>query len=157
MPCRRQDGDYTDLFGAQLPVAAVFFLFGQGLLLSALVVAYILARKHKGREHHYLMISIFLVDQLVFKPLMISRALSIWGPYPWSGTQLVYHMYLDIAVAILGVANIYLGFRYRIKKDRRMYMPAKGKIHRYVGVFFIIAWIVTYASGALVMYQAYYP
>ena len=103
------------------------------------------------------MISVFVVDQLVFKPFMISRALSIWGPYPWSGTQIVYHMYLDVAVAILGVANIYLGFRYRIKRDRRMYMPAKGKIHRYIGALFIIAWILTYALGVLVMYHAYYP
>ena len=70
-----------NLFGATVAPIVGFLLFGEIVILAALVIAFLMARMHRGREHHYIMLAAFLADLLVFKPLMLSRASAAWGSY----------------------------------------------------------------------------
>lgn len=128
---------------------------GEAALLTVFVVAWALARLHKGSHHHYVMLSAFLVDAVVFKPLMLSRALSVYGSYPWPGTSIAFHFYLDIVVLVLGVSNIVLGFKFRTRKGGRMFMPPKGKVHRWLGYAFIAFWIFTFIAGVRIFAWAH--
>jgi uncharacterized membrane protein YozB (DUF420 family) len=122
-------------------------LVGEAVLLTAYVTAWVLARKHRGRHHHFVMLSSFALDMLVFKPLMLSRAIGTYGSYPWPGTNIAIHFWFDVLVAILGVLTIYLAFRFRVKKNKKMFMPPKGRIHRTAGYAFIVLWVSTFVLG----------
>jgi uncharacterized membrane protein YozB (DUF420 family) len=140
-----------------LPVVVVLMLFGETALLAAYISAWVAARTHRGRKHHYIMLSAFALDLLVFKPLMLARASSIYGSYPWPGSNIVYHFYLDIAVVVLGILNIYFGFRFRVKKDGKMFMPPRGRVHRITGSAFLVVWVITFLLGIELFAWAHIP
>jgi uncharacterized membrane protein YozB (DUF420 family) len=146
----------VDLLGATVEPIVAFFMIGEISILVALVVAFLLARLHKGRAHHYLMLAVFGADLLVFKPLMYMRASSAWGSFPWEGTRIAIHLALSVVAAILGVVVVVLGFRYRIKRDSKMLMPPKGRMHRILGRLFIASWGLAYLMGVVIYLQAYY-
>lgn len=146
-----------NLFGATVAPIVGFLLFGEIVILAALVIAFLMARIHRGREHHYIMLAAFLADLLVFKPLMLSRASSAWGSYPWEGTRIAPHLLISILTATLGAAAVYMGFRYRVKKERKMFLPPKGKLHRMVGVLFLVLWSATFAVGLVIFLETYFP
>jgi uncharacterized membrane protein YozB (DUF420 family) len=120
---------------------------GETALLAVFIGAWVLARLHKGKHHHYIMLGAFVADMLIFKPLMITRALDVYGPYPWPGTSISLHFWLDAGVVVLGVASFATAFKFRIKKKDKMFLPPKGRIHRYVGYVFIALWVVTFVVG----------
>jgi len=146
-----------NLFGATVAPVVGFLLFGEIVILAALVIAFLMARMHRGREHHYIMLAAFLADLLVFKPLMLSRASAVGGSYPWEGTRIVPHLLISLLTAVLGVATVYLGFRYRVKKERKMFLPPKGKLHRIVGALFLVLWSATFAIGLVIFLETYFP
>jgi hypothetical protein len=135
------------LFGAQVPSAVALMFIGETALLAVFLVAWMLGRLHKGMYHHYVMLAAFATDMLVFKPLMITRALDVYGPYPWSGTSISFHLYLDLAVMVLGLLSFYYGFKFRIKKNGKMFLPPKGRMHKWVGYLFIAFWVATFVLG----------
>ena len=106
-----------------------------------------------------MMLAAFLMDVLVFKSLMSMRAFGdVWGGYPWSGTSILRHMVLDTITLVVGIATIYLGFKYRVKRENKMFMPpARKKIHRVVGTSFIILWLVTLVVGISIFVESYLP
>ncbi len=103
------------------------------------------------------MISAFVIDLLMFKPLMLSRAISVYGPFPWPGTNILYHFLLDVGVVTLGALNMYLGFRFGARKDGKMFMPPKGRSHRAVGWAFLVAWIAAFVLGVQLFVWAHVP
>ena len=146
-----------DLFGATVAPIVAFFLFGELAILAALVVAFVLARMHKGSVHHYMMLTAFLADLLVFKPLMFSRASSVWGSYPWDGTRIAPHLLISVVAAVLGASSVVLGFKYRIKKGPKMFLPPKGKLHRVAGALFLVLWSATLVIGLIIFLETYFP
>jgi uncharacterized membrane protein YozB (DUF420 family) len=146
-----------NLFGATVSPIVAFFLLGELSVLIVLVAAFIMARLHKGSTHHYLMLSAFLADILVFKPLMFSRASTVYGSFPWDGTRLAPHFLIAASVAIIGACTVVLGFKYRVKKGSKMFMPPKGKLHRIVGALFLILWSATFAIGLVIFLETYFP
>lgn len=147
----------VDLFGATVEPIVALFLLGEIGILVALVVAFFLGRTHKGTAHHYLMFSAFLADLLVFKPLMLSRASSAWGPYPWDGTRIAPHLFLSVVAALLGALVVVLGFRHRVKKGPSMFLPPKGRLHKVVGWVFLAVWLLAFVLGIVIFADAYFP
>jgi uncharacterized membrane protein YozB (DUF420 family) len=76
---------------------------------------------------------------------------------PWEGTKIVPHLLISLLAAVLGVATVYLGFRYRVKKERKMFLPPKGKLHRIVGALFLVLWSATFAIGLVMFLETYFP
>jgi len=146
-----------DLFGASVAPIVAFFLLGELAVLVTLIVAIILARLHKGSIHHYLVLIAFLSDSLLFKPLMLSRASSAWGSWPWDGTRIAPHLLVSIVAAVLGVLAVVLGFRYRVKKGSKMFLPPKGKLHRTIGWLFLVLWLLTFTVGIVIFLETYFP
>ena len=62
------------IFGANVPLLVDLNLLGETVLAILMVTALLLAAAHKGHIHHYLMLTVFTVDLLVFKPIMFSLA-----------------------------------------------------------------------------------
>jgi len=140
-----------------VPFVVAFMFVGEAALLIAYIVAWACARLHYGKRHHYVMLSSFALDMLVFKPIMISRAFRVYGSYPWPGSSIALHFWLDAAVAVLGLLTIYFAFRFRTVRDRKMFMPPKGRVHRRLGIAFIILWIATFIVGVRVFAWAHLP
>ena len=133
-------------------------LVGEIAVFAAFTVGYVLARLRRGTYHHYLMFGAFAADLLVFKPLMFSRAYGgAWGGPPWEGTGILLHLVLDTVTFVVGVAAIYLGFRHRLRKDGRMFMPPKGKMHRWLGRAFVVLWALTLLGGLRIFLDTYLP
>jgi hypothetical protein len=138
----------VDLFGVSVPSQVAIVMIGEIVIAALFVTAVLMAAFHKGWYHHYLVLSGFLLDELVMKPLMYSRlSLGVFGSFPYKGTSAMPHLVLAAAATVLGIAAIYLGFRYRTKKDHKMFMPPKGKIHRYIGALYLLAWLATLIGG----------
>jgi uncharacterized membrane protein YozB (DUF420 family) len=145
------------IFGANVPFLVNLNLLGETILALLLVVALFMAAVHKGHVHHYLMLVIFALDLLVFKPIMFSLALDgSNGLFPWEGSSILPHLIISSIVAALGFFAIYLGFRKVVKKAGRMFMPRQGRVHRIVGAFFITLWLITYVVGLLIFVRAWY-
>jgi len=147
------------VFGSDVPAIVAVMLFGEIAVFCVYLVAVLFAAVHRGKPHHYMMLAAFLTDILVFKPLMSMRAFGdVWGGYPWSGTSILRHMVLDTITLVVGIATIYLGFKYRVKRENKMFMPpARKKIHRVVGTSFIILWLVTLVVGISIFVESYLP
>jgi uncharacterized membrane protein YozB (DUF420 family) len=139
------------IFGANVPLLVDVNLLGESILAVLLVVAFVLAAIHKGRVHHFLMLAVFALDLLVFKPIMFSLALNgSNGQFPWEGSQILPHLIVSTIVAALGLVTIYLGYRNFVMKDGNMYMPRPGRVHRVVGALFIVLWLATYIVGVYI-------
>jgi len=66
-------------------------------------------------------------------------------------------MALAILAAALGIINIWLGFRYRIKsgKSKNAYLNAKGARHRIVGAVFLALWAAALIYGIWIFHNTY--
>ena len=145
-----------DLFGATVAPIVAFFLFGELAILAALLLAFVLARRHRGSTHHYLTLAAFAADVFVFKPLMLSRASSAWGNFPWEGTRILPHLAISVSAALLGAFAILLGFKHRVKKGPRMFLPPKGRLHKRVGLLFIVVYAIALAVGLVIFFETYF-
>ena len=145
------------LFGVLMSTGAFVAIVGEIVVASLLASALFLAMKHKGTYHHYLLLVAFLSDELVLKVIMYSRLrLGVFGEFPYGGTHAPLHLILAVATTVLGLTAIVLGFRYRVKKDRRMFMPSKGmKWHRPIGVLYIIVWFLAFIDGVYIFSRFY--
>lgn len=145
------------IFGENVPWIVDLNLLGESMLAILLISALVLAALHKGHLHHYIMLTVFAVDLLVFKPIMIMLATDgSNGLYPWEGSSILPHLIVSATVAALGFLTIYLGFKKVLRKGGRMYMPKQGRIHRIIGATFIILWLATYVVGLMIFYNAWY-
>ena len=147
-----------DLLGVKVPSVVALALIGEIVVLAALVTAVLMAHAHRGRDHHYLILVAFLFDLLVLKPIMLSRiAGNIYGAYPWDGTLILPHVFMEPISTVSGAVTIFLGFKHRTKKDGKMFMPPKGRMHRIVGLVFIVSWTLTFILGMMIFNQVYVP
>jgi hypothetical protein len=97
---------------------------GAGLFVTAVLMAAL----HKGRCHHYLVLSGFLLDELVMKPLMYQRlSLGVFGSFPYSGTSAIPHLALAVITTVLGVLAIYLLSSVGAKRTTRCSFRPKGR------------------------------
>ena len=85
------------------------------------------------------MLAAFVPDLLVFKPPMYARATTAWGSFPWGGTGIALHLVLPAIAGVLGVIVVVLGFKYRTKKDPKMFMSPKDRLHKTLGQLFLAA------------------
>lgn len=146
----------VNLFGAHVESRVAFLIIGEIVVGILLVLAFVMAARHKGRYHHYMILSAFLADELVFKPLMYQRlTLGVFGSFPYSGTVGLPHIMLAISATVLGAATVVLGFRFRIKKGKKMFMPPKGRIHKIVGALYLVSWFATLLFGVLIFVHFY--
>jgi len=130
------------------PLAVDAVLIGETVLAALFVVALLMARKHRGREHHLILLGVFLVDELLLKPIMISRALDgTNGSFPWNGTAVLPHLALAIAMTLLGIVTIFIGFKRSVRKGKKMFLPPKGKMHKLIGYAFVASWFASYVVG----------
>ena len=150
--------DLITLFGVKMTYLALSVLIGEALVGSLIAAAVVMAHTHRGRNHHWMMLAAFLGDVLVVKPVMIYRvSQGVFGPFPYSHTSALPHMALAILAAALGITNIWLGFRYRVKsgKSKNFYLSAKGARHRIVGAVFVALWVATLIYGIWIFYTTY--
>ncbi len=144
-----------DFFGVTVQPIVAFFLFGELAVLVVLLAAFVYARIHKGAVHHYMMLVAFLADLLILKPLMFSRASSTWGAFPWDGTRIAPHFLVSLSVVVLGVITVILGFKFRVKKGSRMFLPPKGRMHKIIGWAFLGLWAATFVIGLVIFKENY--
>jgi uncharacterized membrane protein YozB (DUF420 family) len=150
--------DLITILGVQMTYLALTVLIGEALVGIVIAGAVIMAHMHRGRNHHWMILAAFLGDLLVMKPLMIYRvSQGAFGPFPYSHTPALPHMVLAIFAAALGITNIWLGFRYRVKsgKSKNIYLNAKGARHRLVGAVFVALWAATMIYGIWIFYTTY--
>ena len=146
----------VDLFGAQVEPRIAFLMIGEIAVGVLLVLAFVMAFRHIGRYHHYMMLSAFLTDELIFKPLMYQRlALGVFGSFPYPGTIGLPHVLLAVSATVLGAATVILGFRFMIKKEKKMFMPPKGMIHKVFGALYLVSWFATMLYGIRIFMQFY--
>jgi hypothetical protein len=60
-----------------------------------------------------------------------------------------------MVTTVSGIIAIYLGFRYRVKKDRKMFMPPKGRVHKIAGAVFYASWYLAFLLGLRVFLLFY--
>lgn len=149
MPCWSiSDKIAMGLFGPSIPAISEIMLIGETAVAAVLIISWVLARKHKGSLHHCLMLGAFLADLLIFKPLMIVRAADgSVGYFPWDGSSILIHLAISALVAVIGIYAIIIGLKNVVRKEKKMFLPPKGKMHRVVGGIFMVAWFATYAIG----------
>lgn len=149
---------FVTLFGIKIPYLALEVLIGEALVGIAILTALIMAHTHRGRYHHWIILAAFLGDLLVVKPIMINRiSQGVFGSFPYGHTLGLPHMVLAIGTAALGIGAIVLGFHYRVKsvKSKKMYMTARGRIHRFVGAAFVAVWVITLIYGLRIFFLFY--
>lgn len=148
--------DFIELFGVLMPGEVGISLVLEFAVAVLLALALFMAATHKGTYHHWIMLSAFLVDELIAKPIMVQRfTLGVFGDFPYSGTTGLAHISLSIITTVSGIMTIYLGFRYRIKKDGRMFMPPKGRVHKIVGAVFFASWYLAFLLGVGIFLMFY--
>lgn len=146
----------VSLFGAHVEPRIALLILGEITVGILLVASFIMAARHKGRYHHYMMLSAFLTDELVLKPLMYQRlTLGVFGSFPYSGTLGLPHVLLAISATILGATTIFLGFKFRLKKGKKMFMPIKGRIHKIIGAVYLASWTATLLLGVRIFATFY--
>ena len=145
-----------DLLGTILPSQVAIVMIGEMIIAGLFVTAVLMAALHKGWYHHCLVLGGFLLDELVMKPLMYQRlSLGVFGSFPYSGTTAIPHLTLAVITTVLGVLAIYLAFKYRSKKDHKMFLPPKGKTHKYMGAAYLMAWLATLIVGLRIFTSFY--
>jgi uncharacterized membrane protein YozB (DUF420 family) len=150
--------DLITVFGVEMTYLALSVLIGEALVGIVIAAAIVMAHMHKGRNHHWMILAAFLGDLLIVKPLMMYRvSQGFFGSFPYPHTPGLAHMSLAILTAALGIANIWLGFRYRVKggKSKNFYLNAKGARHRIVGAVFVALWAATMIYGIWIFYNTY--
>jgi len=146
----------VNLFGAHVEPRVAFLMIGEIVVGVILVLAFVMAARHKGRYHHYMILSAFLADELVFKPLMYQRlTLGVFGSFPYPGTSGLPHILLAVSVTVLGAATVILGFKFRIKKQKKMFLPPKGRVHKIVGALYLMSWFATMLYGVRIFVLFY--
>ena len=146
-----------DFFGLSVPEEAVRLVVLELALGAVLAASFLMAVLRKGTWHHWMMLAAYALDELVAKPLMVQRlSLGVVGDFPYDGTVALPHLALSVTATVFGLITIILGFRFRVKKERKMFMPAKGKkIHRLTGVIFLVAWFASLALGTRMFFLFY--
>jgi len=147
----------VDLFGVVMSTEAFVSMVGEIVVACLLILAVVIGLKHKGVYHHYILLIAYLSDELVFKVIMYSRLrLGVFGDFPYAGTMAPLHISLAVLVTVLGLAAVVLGFKYRIKKDRTMFMPPRGmKWHKPIGILYVVFWFVSFLDG-IYIFRSFY-
>jgi len=147
----------VDLFGVVMSTEAFVSMVGEIVVAGLLILAVVIGLKHKGIYHHYILLIAYLSDELVFKVIMYSRLrLGVFGDFPYAGTMAPLHISLAVLVTVLGLAAVVLGFKYRIKKDRKMFMPPRGmKWHKPIGILYVVFWFVSFLDG-IYIFRSFY-
>lgn len=147
----------VDLFGVVMSTEAFVSMVGEIVVACLLILAVVIGLKHKGVYHHYILLIAYLSDELVFKVIMYSRLrLGVFGDFPYAGTMAPLHISLAVLVTVLGLAAVALGFKYRIKKDRKMFMPPRGmKWHKPIGILYVVFWFVSFLDG-IYIFRSFY-
>ncbi len=127
------------------------------VLAGVFAQALFLAATHRGFYHHWIMLSGFLLDELVAKPIMVQRFMDgVLGDYPYSATSGLPHIVLSVVATVAGVATIALGFKFRTRKERKMFLPSKGKrIHMLIGAVFFASWYLAFFLGMRIFSMFY--
>ncbi|HEX9907546.1 MAG TPA: hypothetical protein VGB78_03655 [Thermoplasmata archaeon] len=146
-----------DLLGIVLPQKAAVMLVGEAIIAVLLPLAVFLAIRHRGKYHHWTLLSVFLLDELVLKGLMIQSLMNgSLGDYPYTGTAGLSHLLFSAISTAAGIATIVLGFMFRSKREGNMFMPKeKKKVHRIAGVAFLLSWYVSFLLG-LSIFSSFY-
>lgn len=145
-----------DLLGTVMPSQVAILMVGEIVIAGLFLSAVLMAALHRGWYHHYIVLSGFLLDELAMKPLMYSRlSLGVFGSFPYPGPSAIPHLVLAVITTVLGVLAIYLAFKHRSKKDHKMFLPPKGKIHKYMGTAYMLAWLATLIVGLRIFASFY--
>jgi hypothetical protein len=146
----------VSLFGVQVESRVAFLIVGEIVVGAVLILALVMAARHKGWYHHYMILSAFLADELVMKPLMYQRlALGVFGSFPYPGTIGLPHVLLAVSATVLGAVTVILGFRFRVKKKKKMFMPPKGRVHKIFGALYLASWFATMLYGIRIFASFY--
>jgi hypothetical protein len=146
----------VNLFGAHVEPRIAFLMIGEIVVGAILVLAFVMAARHRGWYHHYMILSAFLADELVFKPLMYQRlTLGVFGSFPYPGTSGLPHISLPASATVLGAATVSLGFKFRIKKQKKMFLPPKGRVHKIVGALYLLSWFAAMLYGVRIFVLFY--
>ena len=147
----------VELFGVLMSTEGFVSMVGSIVIGCLLILAIVLGLRHKGVYHHYILLVAYLSDELILKVIMYSRLkLGVFGDFPYGGTMAPMHIFLAAVVTVLGLAAIVLGFRYRVKKGRGMFMPPKGmKWHKPIGVLYVLVWFIAFFDGILIFSRVY--
>lgn len=144
------------MLGVTMPVETAFMLLGEVAVGIVLLTAFVLALTHRGAYHHWMMLAAFLFDELVLKAMMVQKLMQgVLGDFPYTGTSGLPHLLLSTLCTVAGLLAIYLGFRFRVKKDRRMFMPPKGRIHKVAGAVYIVSWLASFVIGLAIFRSSY--
>lgn len=148
---------FVEMLGVLMPTEIAVSVVLEIDLAAVFAAALPLAVVHRGFYHHWLMLSGFLADELVAKPIMVMRFMDgVLGDYPYSATSGLGHIILSVIATVSGVVTIALGLKFRTKKKRKMFLPPKGKrLHMVSGVMFFVSWFLTFALGMRIFLMFY--
>jgi uncharacterized membrane protein YozB (DUF420 family) len=148
----------VELFGVLMSTEGFVSMVGSIVVACLLILAVVLGLRHKGVYHHHILLVAYLSDELILKVIMYSRLkLGVFGDFPYGGTMAPMHIFLATVVTVLGLATIVLGFRYRVKKNRGMFMPPKGmKWHKPIGFLYVAFWFAAFLDG-IYIFRSLYP
>lgn len=140
---------FVELLGVAMPTEVAVSVVLEIALAGVFAAALVLAATRRGFYHHWMMLSGFLVDELVAKPIMVMRFMDgVLGDYPYSDTSGLGHIVLSVVATVSGIATIALGFKFRTRKERRMFLRPKGKrLHQVSGSVFFASWYLTFIIG----------
>ena len=148
-----------EFLGVTLSTGAFVGLVGSVAVAIALTIAVTLARMHRGRYHHYIILGSFLFDELVVKAMMVSRLrVGMFGEFPYVdiGWMAPTHIALAGVTTALGLATIVVGFKFRTRKGDKMLMPPKGKKwHKPIGLLYVAFWFLSFFVG-LYVFSSFY-
>jgi len=146
-----------EFFGAIMSEGTAVVLIGEAAVAAVIVVAFVLARLHKGKYHHWLMLTAFASDFLVFKMIMAVKLVDgNYGTFPWDiHWAILPHVLAAVATTVFAIGAILLAFKHYTKKDGKMLLPPKGRKHRWLGRLFIISWWASTVLGYVIFFKFY--
>ncbi len=148
---------FVEIFGISMPTEIAVSVVVEIILAGVFAIALVLAITHRGFYHHWIMLSAFLVDELLAKPIMVQRFMDgVLGDYPYSATSGLAHIGLSVVATVAGIVTIALGFKFRTRKERKMFLPPKGKrLHLVSGAVFFSSWYLAFILGMRIFSMFY--
>lgn len=135
---------------------AMFGFGGEVVLGVLLAVALVMAFKHMGKNHHWLMLGIFGTDLVLFKTIMYLQAFDgRFGPFPFNANLVLPHMLISWLWILAGAFAIATGFRFVTRRKGKMFMPPKGRSHIVFGWAALSMWYLSLLAGLGVFVLTY--
>lgn len=133
---------FSELFGSSMPTEVAISVTVEVVLAALFALALLLVASHEEFYHHCIMLPAFLSDELVAKTTMVSRFTDgvLGDPFLSPTNRAFWKIALSVVATVSDVLTIALGFKFRTRKPRQMFLPVRAKrLH-------LVSGVIVYAS-----------